>query len=127
MAQRKAAAHGVDLDIGTIPTYTGMDPTVEDPERPARILAHALARGADRFPLLRKLSRQVEGTDAKAGLGADIAASVYELCVRNQEQLEQLARGYVKNAEARRAARAANGGVSKRHFGRKPHEQEVVQ
>jgi hypothetical protein len=125
MMQRKAAAHGMELDVGVIPTYTGMDATADDPERPARILAHALARGADRFPLLRKLSRQVEGQDAKAGLGADVMASAYELCVRNQEQLEQWLRGYMQGAEARRAAKSANGGAPRRRFGK--HDQEVSQ
>jgi hypothetical protein len=126
MAQRKAASHGVELDIGTIPTYPGMDPLENDPERPARILAHALARTADRFPLLRKISRQVEGTDAKAGLGADLVASVYELCVRNQEQLEELLKGYMSNAERRRMEKAVNG-TTRSRFGRKSHNQEVPQ
>lgn len=109
-----------------IPTYTGMDPTVDDPERPARILAHALARTADRFPMLRKISRQVEGTDQKAGLGADIAASIYELCVRNQEQLEHMLKEYVNNANQRRATKAAQGDA-KHRFGRKPQNQEAPQ
>lgn len=105
-----------------------MDPTEDDPERPAKILAHALARGADRFPLLRKLSRQVEGTDNKAGLGADILASSYELCIRNQAQIEQMIRDYMANAEQRREAKAARGDAPRRRFGKgKNNEQEVAQ
>jgi hypothetical protein len=97
-----------------------MDATDSDPERPARILAHALARGADRFPLLRKVSRQVEGQDSKAGLGADIAASIYELGVRNQEQLEQWLRDYANSAQTRRAQRTAEGKHNR--FRTKPKE-----
>lgn len=126
--QRKAAKHGVELDVGVIPTYTGMDPTEEDPERAAKVVAHAIARGADKSSLLRKLSRQVEGVDNKAGLGADILASAYELFVRNQPQMEGIIRDYMAGAEQRRAAKAARGDVPKRRFGKgKNTDQEVTQ
>jgi hypothetical protein len=104
-----------------------MDATEDDPERPARILAHTLARAADRFPLLRKVSRQVEGQDAKAGLGADIVASLFELCVRNQDQLEDAARKYMAGSEQRRAAKAASGNGGTRSRFSKHTNQEAAQ
>ncbi len=109
LAKRRAAAAGIDLDIGTIPSYTGADATPDDPERPVRIVAHGIARAADRFPYLRKLSRQVEGTEGKAGLGADIAAASYEIFVRNQEALESAARDMLRAAAQKKPPRHKRG------------------
>jgi hypothetical protein len=111
-----------------------MDATEDDPTRPARILAHAIARTADRVPMLRKISRHAEGTDRKAGLASDLLAAAWDLGVRNQVQLEALATEYLEKAGARNAARRAaaaaegNGGSPKpRRFGRttQPQQEET--
>lgn len=124
MLQRKAQAKGIELDVGVIPTYTGMDPSENDPERPVRIVAHGIARLADRFPALRKVSRQVEGTDGKAGLGADIAAAGYEIFVRNQSQLEDAARRAIRAAEQKRAQRQQEGGSTRSRFSRNNTQED---
>src|SRR6185437_2303979 len=102
--KRRAEAQGIDLDIGQLPqTYAGVDATPDDPERPVRLIAHALARTADRVPVLRKLSRHAEGTEKRAGLGSDLVASAWELYARNQEQVDTILQQYVTAARQRRA------------------------
>jgi hypothetical protein len=106
-----------------------MDATPDDPTRPARILAHAIARAADRVPPLRKLSRHIEGTENKAGLGSDLLSAAWDLYTRNQEQFEDILRQYSEGVARRRAQGKAgeNGGVRRSRFSRteSPQHQEV--
>lgn len=97
-------------------TTSGVD---EDPERPVRILAHAIARTADRFPLLRKMSRHMEGVEKRSGIMSDLIAEGIALYDRNTEEIDRLVGQYVgsirQTAQQRQAARKAastNGGTT---------------
>ena len=59
-AQKVAGDRGVSLDVGEFPEITLLDTegNPSDPERPVRLVAHAVARSADRFKFLRKISRK---------------------------------------------------------------------
>lgn len=107
--QRRAAAAGINLDVGEIPEYSAVGVGTQDPSRAATLLAHAIARGMDRIGPLRKVSRHLEGNENRAGIGSDLLSGAYELYVRNQEQVEKLLRDYVKNIQDKRTSRQADG------------------
>lgn len=121
-AQKVADSKGIDLDVGEFPTITLIDTEGDslDPERPVRLVAHIIARGADRSKFLRKFSRHMEGREAKAGIVSDILAVGYELARRNSDELEKLGREYVESViqkgkdrkAAERAAQTRQTGVT---------------
>jgi hypothetical protein len=100
------------LDIGDFPEYLPVgDDSPNDPERPVRLVARVVARGADRIAPLKKLSRHLEGTDAKSGLLTDLTAAAFDLYSRNSDEVETLITEYVKNVQSKSAnRRKAKGG-----------------
>jgi hypothetical protein len=105
----------------------------DDPERIARLLAHAIARTADRLPIMQRLSRHLEGREAKAGLGSDLISGALELYNRNQEQVNNLLKEYGQNVARSKAARPARDKQRRSRRSRKAPEspaqppQEVTQ
>ena len=86
----------MNLDIGEMPSYSAaLDGTDSDPQRPVRVLGHAVARIADRFPIARKISRHMEGNETRAGLGSDLIAEAVELYARNTEAIDSLFSQYI--------------------------------
>jgi hypothetical protein len=102
--QASAQQAGIKLDVGEFPD-TGTD-SASDPERPTRITAHAIARVADRIPFSRKISRHLEGTDARAGILSDVLALFVEIARRNPEIIEHGVEDLMSNASQARANRA---------------------
>lgn len=78
-----------------------------DPQKLAKLTAHAVARIADRFPLSRKVSRHLEGKERRAGLLSDIGAILVCLYERNPEAVEQFAINLKDGAMMARQQRAA--------------------
>lgn len=110
-AKARAEAAGIPLDVGEFPEVD-TSAEDEDPQRIVNLTAHAVARVADRFSWVRKLSRHMEGTERKAGLLSDIAAVTFALYKRNPAVMESLATQFRADLQAQRAARQApaNGG-----------------
>lgn len=104
--KERAAARGIDLDVGEFPALDSTGDGTDDPQKLAKLTAHALARVADRFTFARKVTRHFEGTERRAGVLSDIAAAMYALWRRNPEAVEQLARNFGQELTARRAAQA---------------------
>ena len=104
-AQRKAAAAGVQLDVGEFPE-TALSASGEDPQKLVRIVAHGLARVSDRFSFLRKLSRHAEGQEKRAGLVSDVIAAAVTLYERNPELIKHLGTNFAQDLQQRRTAAA---------------------
>lgn len=103
--QRQAAARGVTLDVGEFPSGSTLD-AEDDPQRLARVTAHAIARIADRFPLARRFTRHLEGsTEKRAGLGSDLLAALVTLYRRNPEAIRKLAGDLAADVQSRQQAR----------------------
>lgn len=93
------------LDVGEFPSGHTVE-AEDDPQRLARVTAHAIARVADRFPMLRKVTRHLEGsTEKKAGLGSDIFAALVTLYRRNPEEIRKLAGALAADVQQRQQAR----------------------
>lgn len=110
--QERAATAGVNLDVGEIPDLdSNGEGAGNDPERLTRLVAHAVARVGDRFTVLRKLNRHLEGSDRRAGLLSDVAAALMELYRRNPEAMESLGKqagaNFVAHREQRKREQAA--------------------
>lgn len=99
------AQTGHDLDVGEFPEVTAADG--DDPERLVKITAHAIARVADRFTILRRVSRHLEGTERRAGILSDIASAAHTLYSRNPETVQALAQAFVNDYQKARNERAA--------------------
>lgn len=96
------------LDIGELPeSATDATLATDDPERLEKLVAHLVARVADRFAIVRRFSRHMEGTEKRAGLLSDLAAAFFELYRRNPETFERLMTAYGKEFAARQKARKA--------------------
>lgn len=112
---------GVRIDVGEFPSYIPTDEDASnDPERPVRLVSHAVARIADRVGPLRKLSRHLEGRESKAGLVSDLLSAGFDIYNRNSQEVDQLIVAYVNRAREKTAARqqAGSGGVRTGRFGR---------
>lgn len=104
----RAREAGVELDIGELPTSNGRAVSEgEDPERLARIVAHLVARVGDRFTIVRRISRHLEGEDKRSGLLSDLSAACIELYKRNPDVVEQLGKQAAANFSERRNERRA--------------------
>lgn len=111
MVKSKAAAAGIDLDIGEFPQYgPDSESVVNDPERPVKLVARIVARTADRIAPLKKLSRHLEGTETKAGLLSDLTAAAFDLYGRNSDEVERLVSEYIRNVQRKTASRRSGGG-----------------
>jgi hypothetical protein len=67
----------------------------------------------DKVGPLRKLSRHLEGSENRAGIGSDLISGAYEIYVRNQAEVEKLLRAYATNVSEKRMARQ-NGSSGRR-------------
>lgn len=98
----------MNLDIGEFPDgdLSGGGES-DDPTRLTRLVAHAVARVGDRFTVVRKFSRHLEGADRRAGLLSDVSAALIELYKRNPEIVESLGKQAAQNFAAHREVRKA--------------------
>lgn len=78
-----------------------------DPQRLAKLTAHAVARFADRFSFTRRFSRHLEGSEKRAGILSDIGAALVCLYQRNPQAVEQMAVSFKNEVQAAHAARVA--------------------
>lgn len=113
LLQAQAAARGIELDMGDSVLAEDM-PTVEDvdPQRLAKLTAHAVARVADRFSITRRFSRHLEGKERRAGILSDIGAALVCLYQRNPHAVEALAvnlKNEVQAAHTRRVQSQQQG------------------
>lgn len=116
----RAEQAGINLDVGEFPDADADAAISEsDPARLVRTTAHAVARIGDRFTLVRKLSRHMEGQDKRSGIFSDLFAVLTELYRRNPEAFEQLGKQAADDFKTRRMQRAEakepttnNGGVT---------------
>lgn len=104
--QARAKVAGIELDVGEFPNFGGVDADADDPQRLAKIVAHAVARVGDKFAPLRRFSRNMEGQEKRAGLLSDLAAALYTLWKRNPDAAEHLARGVIADVKTRQTQRA---------------------
>lgn len=93
------------LDVGEFP-QSANGTGVNDPQEIVNIVAHLVARIADRFSFLRKWSRNSEGTDKKAGLMSDVFSATVALYERNPEVTKQLVGSFASDVQRRRAMAA---------------------
>lgn len=101
----KAQAAGLNLDVGEFKKFNDVDSDSDNPERLQEVTAHAVARVGDKFSMVRRFSRHLEGADRRAGLLSDILAAAYTLFKRNPDAAEQLGRTFVQNVQEQRRSR----------------------
>lgn len=88
--------------MGAFPEVTDVDNAEDDPSRPVRLVAHAVARLGDRFSWVRRFSRHMEGTERRAGILSDLFAAAYALYKRNPDAVEQLGKNFLAELHKRR-------------------------
>lgn len=79
--------------------------TGSDPEAPAKIIAHMIARVGDRFGVVRKFSRHMEGQEKRAGLLADAFSAFMALYARNPDLINELGEKLREDIQAKQAVR----------------------
>jgi hypothetical protein len=122
--KRKAQSAGIDLDVGEIPAFEVLDPTTDDPTKPAKVIAHAVGRIADKTPGVKRINRHLEGIDAKAGIGADLLTVAYEIAIRNQEPIESILKNTLDSLRQQREEKARDGATRTSRWTRKDNTQK---
>jgi hypothetical protein len=101
---------GIELDIGTLPDADDLaQGQTADPERLANVTARIVARAADRFTFVRKLSRHFEGEDKRAGILSDLVSAAWLLYRRNPAAIESLLQQGARLAKEARDQKTSNG------------------